>query len=95
MRKIIGDVLKGYDKFYQQCMAFVEAFIDFSEDDNIEDGVLEKVNKQVKLLLLEIKNHLKDGRRGEILRSGVQVSIVGEPNVGKSSLLNILGIKRN
>jgi len=72
-------------------MAYVEAFIDFSEDDNIEDGVLELVEKEIKTLLTEIKSHLSDGRRGEILRTGVQVSIVGEPNVGKSSLLNSLG----
>jgi tRNA modification GTPase len=33
---------------------------------------------------------LADGRKGEILRNGVQVAILGPPNAGKSSLLNIL-----
>ncbi|XP_065573667.1 tRNA modification GTPase GTPBP3, mitochondrial-like isoform X3 [Artemia franciscana] len=37
-----------------------------------------------------LKNHLSDNRRGERLRDGVHVAIVGEPNVGKSSLMNIL-----
>ena len=37
-----------------------------------------------------IRDHLADGRRGEILRSGVQVAIVGPPNAGKSSMLNVL-----
>ena len=41
-------------------------------------------------LLREIDNHLNDGRRGERLRSGVHVAILGAPNAGKSSLLNIL-----
>ena len=44
----------------------------------------------VQLLISEIERHLADSRRGEILRSGVRVSIIGEPNVGKSSLLNLL-----
>lgn len=38
----------------------------------------------------EIDAHLRDGGRGEIVRSGVRVAIVGPPNAGKSSLLNLL-----
>ena len=38
----------------------------------------------------DIGGHLMDNRKGERLRSGVQVAIVGQPNVGKSSLLNYL-----
>ena len=41
-------------------------------------------------LLREMEDHLNDGRRGERLRSGVHVAILGPPNAGKSSLLNIL-----
>lgn len=41
----------------------------------------------------EIRRHLSDGRKGEILRSGINVTILGEPNVGKSSLLNLLSRK--
>lgn len=38
-----------------------------------------------------IQNHLSDNRRGEILRSGIRLTIFGPPNAGKSSLLNFLG----
>ena len=48
------------------------------------------VRGSVEGLLQEIKGHLNDGRRGERLRNGVHVAILGAPNAGKSSLLNIL-----
>src|SRR5260221_9997826 len=41
-------------------------------------------------MLREIREHLDDGRRGEILREGLHVAVVGPPNAGKSSLVNAL-----
>ncbi|XP_064187647.1 tRNA modification GTPase GTPBP3, mitochondrial isoform X1 [Anguilla rostrata] len=72
------------------CLAHIEAYIDFSEDELIEDGVLNQVDISVSQLQKEVERHLQDGRRGERLRSGVQVVIAGKTNAGKSSLLNIL-----
>ena len=76
------------------CLAHLEAYIDFSEEENIEENVLQKCNTNLVDLSKKIGNHLADGRRGEILRSGVRTVIVGKPNVGKSSLLNTL-VQRN
>ncbi|KAK0178152.1 hypothetical protein PV328_002129 [Microctonus aethiopoides] len=75
-------------------LAHLEAYIDFSEDDNIEDGVLDNCNDKIKQLVGNISTHLADGRRGEILRNGIRTVIIGQPNVGKSSLLNYL-VQRN
>jgi len=44
----------------------------------------------VRALRVEVARHLHDARRGELVRSGMQVAIVGAPNAGKSSLLNLL-----
>lgn len=54
---------------------------------------MENARSTIQKLSLEIQQHLSDGRKGEILRTGVHVAILGEPNVGKSSLLNLLSKK--
>ncbi|XP_060890117.1 tRNA modification GTPase GTPBP3, mitochondrial isoform X1 [Labrus mixtus] len=86
----LGHLYQDWSHRLKRCLAHVEAFIDFSEDELIEDGVLNQVDGSVRDLQAEIEKHLKDERRGERLRSGVQVVIAGATNAGKSSLLNTL-----
>ena len=70
-------------------LAYIEAKIDFAEDD-LPKSVLKKVNLSVKEVHRDIKKVLEDGKIGEKIRNGFRVSIVGEVNAGKSSLLNLL-----
>ncbi|XP_060064100.1 tRNA modification GTPase GTPBP3, mitochondrial-like [Ylistrum balloti] len=91
LRQMDGELSRLYTSWRKQIIKYtanLEAYIDFAEDDNIEDHVVNQVHIGVEQLLSELEDHLRDKRQGEILRSGVQVAIVGEPNVGKSSLLN-------
>ncbi|XP_066504147.1 tRNA modification GTPase GTPBP3, mitochondrial [Hoplias malabaricus] len=93
LRQMTGDLGRLYNDWSQQlkkCLAHVEAFIDFSEGELIEDGILNQVDIAVPQLQMEIEKHLCDERRGERVRSGVQVVIAGSTNAGKSSLYNIL-----
>ena len=69
--------------------AWIEAGIDFADED-IPPEAAETSRAALCGLLHEIQAHLQDGRRGELLREGLHVAIIGPPNAGKSSLLNAL-----
>ncbi|KAM3851144.1 5-taurinomethyluridine-[tRNA] synthase subunit GTPB3, mitochondrial [Vipera latastei] len=86
----LGQLYQRWTDTLTKTLAHLEAYIDFSEDDNIEDNVLAQVEDTVKALEKELREHLQDGRRGQRLRDGVHVVIAGPANAGKSSLLNQL-----
>jgi len=70
-------------------LAYIEAKIDFGEED-LPDSVLKEVHESIKEVHADIKKILEDNKVGEKIRDGFKVSIVGEANAGKSSLLNLL-----
>ncbi len=67
-------------------LAEIEARIDFEED--LPPLNIEALTTKIRQLLTEVSEILATADRGELLRSGLKVAIVGRPNVGKSSLLN-------
>jgi tRNA modification GTPase len=69
-------------------LAHLEAAIDFPDED-LPAGIADEVHAGITQLLAEIAAHLDD-RRGERLREGLHIAIIGPPNAGKSSLLNLL-----
>ena len=69
-------------------LAHLEAAIDFPDED-LPAGIADQVRAGITQLQAEIAAHLDD-RRGERLRGGLSIAIIGPPNAGKSSLLNLL-----
>ena len=69
--------------------ALAEAAIDFPDED-VPASVLRDCQTQILLLYDEMTRHLEDARRGELVREGLSIAIVGATNVGKSTLLNRL-----
>lgn len=92
MRQMSGSLRNLYDHWRAELlkiMAFVEAHLDFPEEDIPED-IVEKVGLKIQDLKLQIKDHLQDAKIGERIREGIYVPIIGVPNAGKSTLINHL-----
>ena len=70
-------------------IAFIESALDDPEHISL-DGYPEKLQVVIEELLVEIDQLLKSTEKGRILKEGIRTVIVGKPNAGKSSLLNLL-----
>ena len=72
------------------CLAHTEAVIDFGDDDredDITDAAMTALVPKVRLLKEQLEVHLRDGRRGEIVREGVRIALAGPPNAGEHMVL--------
>jgi tRNA modification GTPase len=85
----LASLYGGWTERLTALLARQEAFIEFEEEDLPAD-LSDTVAMAAAALRAEIAAHLADGGRGERLREGLHVAILGAPNAGKSSLLNAL-----
>ena len=92
IKLVQGNASDHYNKLREKLvksLAHIEAKIDFAEDD-LPEKVLKEVHKSIKDIHDDIQKILEDNKIGEKIRDGFKVSIIGEVNAGKSSLLNLL-----
>lgn len=79
LKKSLGDIL-----------SLIEVNIDYPEYLDIEEANNEKIVEICKENIKYIEKLVKEGIKGNIIKDGINVAIVGKPNVGKSSILNAL-----
>jgi tRNA modification GTPase len=96
LKQMDGYLRKFFEDWRQEllgCLAHTEAVIDFGDDDredDVSDSTMYALLPRVQILRDEVAIHLRDGRRGELVRDGVRIALAGPPNAGKSSLMNSL-----
>ncbi|KAL8696554.1 MAG: hypothetical protein Q9224_002732 [Gallowayella concinna] len=85
-----------YESWREQLLSArgeLEALIDFSEDQHLDESpsrLIASVNDQILALKVQVQASIENATRGELLRNGIDLALVGAPNAGKSSLLNCI-----
>lgn len=92
LRQYDGALTALYDEWRRELMkalAWAEAVIDFS-DEELPGDVLGEARAIAESVGAAMRRHLNDSRRGELVREGLHIAVLGPPNAGKSSLVNAL-----
>lgn len=83
-------LVEGLRSKLMDIISLIEVSIDYPEYDDIEEMTNEKLMPLIINFQTEISEIIEDSKRGALFKNGIDVAIIGSPNVGKSSLLNYM-----
>lgn len=92
-RLLQGDLTRNVEAFRRditELRALIEADIDFSDEGDVPTNLWKTAQIEASRLAQNLRSLLAGAQRGERMREGAVVAIIGPPNVGKSSLINAL-----
>lgn len=89
LKGLLSDEITSIRKSIIYEIAFIESALDDPEHISL-DGYYERLKEKVAELLIRLNKLLETADNGKILKEGINTVIIGKPNAGKSSLLNLL-----
>jgi tRNA modification GTPase len=90
LKGLLGDKARSWRAQIIEAAALIEAGIDFSDEGDVPAELIAPALGKIRVLLGEIEDVLAAQGKSERLRDGLVVAIAGPPNVGKSTLINLL-----
>ena len=90
LRGDIADLITKKQQELLDIVAVIAVNIDYPEYDDVEEMTNTKVLPKINKLINDLEDILKKSNTAEKIKHGIDTVIVGQPNVGKSSLLNAL-----
>jgi tRNA modification GTPase len=82
--------IKSLRKEIISLQADIEVNIDYPEYEEAEEYTKETISPKIAIIKKDIESLLNNAENGKIIKNGINVALIGKPNVGKSSVLNTL-----
>ena len=93
LRQMQGGLRGLYEDWRESlldALAQIEGEIDFPDEEDIPDALSHKAYPYLSCVIEAMQKGLEEARKGETIRHGLDIAIIGRPNAGKSTLLNAL-----